>query len=199
MSDIICITNRRLCKEDFLLRIKKIAAARPAAIILREKDLSPSEYGELAESVIKICKEYHTDCILHSFYGIAVKLGISAIHMPLPALKNLSEKERKAFTVLGASCHSKEDAVCAEKLGCTYVTAGHVFETDCKRGLPARGIEFLREVCGSVSIPVYAIGGINQSNFKLALEAGAKGVCVMSGGMTCRVPQEYFESFGTDS
>ena len=40
MSDIIVITNRSLCREDFLTRIEKIALARPAAIVLREKDMN---------------------------------------------------------------------------------------------------------------------------------------------------------------
>jgi thiamine-phosphate pyrophosphorylase len=40
MSDIVCITNRKLCKEEFLERIEEIAKAKPFGIILREKDLS---------------------------------------------------------------------------------------------------------------------------------------------------------------
>ena len=40
MSDILCVTNRSLCREDFSCRIEALAAAHPAGIILREKDLS---------------------------------------------------------------------------------------------------------------------------------------------------------------
>ena len=46
MSDILCVTNRALCKEDFLQRVEKIAANHPKGIILREKDLSEEEYKE---------------------------------------------------------------------------------------------------------------------------------------------------------
>ena len=48
-SDILCITNRKLCKDDFLKRIQIIAAAQPKAIVLREKDLSEEAYTILAE------------------------------------------------------------------------------------------------------------------------------------------------------
>lgn len=48
----------------------------------------------------------------------------------------------------------------AEQLGASYLTAGHIYATDCKRGLPPRGLGFLKEVCREVSIPVYGIGGI---------------------------------------
>ena len=65
------------------------------------------------------------------------------------------------FKVIGTSVHSVEDAIKAEQLGATYMTAGHIFATDCKKGLPPRGLDFLKNVCDTVQIPVYAIGGIN--------------------------------------
>ena len=185
MSDILCITNRLLCKEDFLTRIEKIAAANPSAIVLREKDLSEEEYKKLSGQVLEICKQYKTQCILHSFAGVASQLNCDVIHLPLNILSTLSDKEKEKFNTLGASCHSVDDAKFAEKLGCTYITAGHVFDTDCKKGLPGRGLEFLKNVCESVSIPVYAIGGINSGNIGQVRSAGAKGACVMSGIMQC--------------
>ena len=65
--------------------------------------------------------------------------------------------------------------------------AGHIYATDCKKGLPPRGLEFLEEICRSVSLPVYAIGGIrlDRKQIEKTLAAGARGVCVMSGAMTC--------------
>ena len=76
-----------------------------------------------------------------------------------------------------------EDALEAQALGCTYITAGHVFETDCKKGLPGRGLEFLCKVCNAVDIPVYGIGGIDYDNIALVLNAGANGACLMSSLM----------------
>ena len=191
MSDILCITNRRLCEEDFLTRMEKTAAAHPKGIILREKDLSEAEYGKLAENVIAICERYNTPCILHTFAAVAERLDCRFLHLPLPILRTLSEEEKARFTVLGASCHSPEDAVEAEKLGCTYVTAGHVFDTDCKKGLPGRGLEFLQRVCESVAIPVYAIGGISPENIAEVRKCGAAGACVMSGAMRCEDVEKY--------
>lgn len=195
MSDILCVTNRRLCKQDFLVHIEKIAATHPKAIILREKDLTTEAYTSLAESLIEICKRQHTPCILHNFTDVAEVLNWTAIHMPLHKLRSLSDAERKLFTILGASCHSVEEAKEAEKLGCTYITAGHVFDTDCKKGLPGRGISFLQQVCKSISIPVYAIGGIGPENISDVLGVGAKGACVMSGLMMCGNPEKYLAAF----
>lgn len=195
MSNVLVITNRKLCKEDFFGRIEALAAAGPKGIILREKDLPEAEYLELARQTAEICDRYQTPCVLHSFPGIALELGVKRLHLPLPILRNLSPDERAYFTVLGASCHSAEDAREAEALGCTYITAGHVFDTDCKKGLPGRGLEFLKQVCESVKIPVYAIGGIAPENYKEVMAAGATGVCVMSGAMVCEAPGRYLQPF----
>ena len=185
MSDILCITNRLLCKEDFLTRIEKIAGAHPAGIVLREKDLKEDEYRKTAVKVLEICQRHKTPCILHSFPDIALQLDCLAIHLPLSVLRSLTDKEKERFNVIGASCHSEEEAKEAEKLGCTYITVGHIFETDCKKGLPGRGLDLLKNICQSVCVPVYAIGGISAENIEQVRTAGAKGACVMSGIMTC--------------
>ena len=153
MSDILCVTNRSLCKEDFLVRIEKIAKTEAAGIILREKDLSEEEYQALAEKVLTICQRQKMQCILHTYTNVARKLACNAIHLPMPILRTLSKEERDAFQILGASCHSLEEAVEAEKLGCTYITAGHIYETDCKKGLPGRGIGFLKKICENMKSP----------------------------------------------
>lgn len=79
-----------------------------------------------------------------------------------------------------------EEAIEAQKIGATYISAGHIFATDCKKDLPPRGLEFLKEVCNSVTIPVYAIGGIKLSDVQMdeIIKCGAKGGCIMSGMMS---------------
>ena len=140
MSDILCVTNRALCGEDFLLRLERIAAAKPAGIILREKDLSEADYKDLAARVLDLCKAQQVPCILHTFVDAALDLGADAIHLPLPVLRAMPDGKKAQFSILGASCHSVEDALEAQALGCTYLTAGHIFATDCKQGLTRTGL-----------------------------------------------------------
>ena len=195
MCDILCVTNRALCREDFPARLEALAKARPAGIVLREKDLSPAEYEALAHEALAICERHGVPCILHSFPDVAIKLGAKNLHMPLPLLRQMEPEARAGFSLLGASCHGPAEAVEAQALGCTYITAGHVFDTDCKKGLPGRGLDFLREVCSRVTIPVYAIGGVSQENIAAVRQAGAAGACVMSGAMTCPDPATYLAGF----
>jgi thiamine-phosphate pyrophosphorylase len=71
----------------------------------------------------------------------------------------------------------------AQRLGCSYLVAGNIYETDCKQGLPGRGLDFLQAACQASALPVYAIGGITPARLAAVLAAGAAGACVMSGLM----------------
>ena len=181
MSDnfdkIICVTNRKLCPIPLDEQLELLAKKGISRVILREKDLPEEEYAALAKRVLGVPK---IELFSHNFPSVAQELSVKKIHLPLA---KLTQEICAEFETVGASVHSVEEAVLAEKLGAAYVTAGHIFATDCKKGVPPRGLEFLENVCKSVKIPVYAIGGITRENMRLALETGAAGVCVMSGLM----------------
>lgn len=179
----ICVTNRKLVQGDFLEQLSRALEKKPYAMILREKDLSEGEYERLAEKVMRLCENSETRLILHSFPGVAKRLKVDSLHMPLGAFLKMSREDKTFFRYLGVSTHSVEDAILAEQQGAAFITAGHVFATDCKKGLPPRGLAFLHEVCEAVSIPVYAIGGITEENMSSCVEQGAAGACMMSGYM----------------
>ena len=191
--NIICVTNRSLCEGEFLKKIEDVASSGVKAMILREKDTGAEEYRILAEKFVGICRKYKVEAVLHSFADVAVGLGVPAIHLSLEAFRNLDEERKKRFEKIGVSCHSVDDTLEAERLGAVYITFGHVFATDCKKGLEPRGIEALRKVCEAVKIPVYAIGGINCENIGLVFKNGASGACVMSGFMKCESVNDFMK------
>lgn len=176
----ICVTNRRLCRGSFSAQLERIAAGGTAdAILLREKDLSEKEYYVLAKKVMKICEDSGLPCILHTFHRAAAELGCRRIHLPLGILG----EQKPCFDRIGTSVHSVQQAKQAVSLGAGVLIAGHVFETDCKRGLPGRGTSFIQEVSLASGLPVYGIGGIDAENAGDVVKAGASGVCIMSGFM----------------
>ncbi len=182
MCDLIAVTNRHLCKGDFLDRIRLLVDCRVPKILLREKDLLPEAYEELSHKVLEICSATDTKCILHNYVDAALHEKADAIHLPLQTA--LTEKEKlTAFSHLGISTHSIEQVRKAEDIGAAYVTYGHVFATDCKKDVPPRGLASLAEITAQTELPVYAIGGIHIENVRSALAAGAKGVCIMSTAM----------------
>lgn len=188
---LLAVTNRHLSVHPYPEQITRICQTHPKGLILREKDLEAESYLALAAQVLDICHKYDVPCILHTFWKEAIALGCTSIHLPLPLLRRLSEKgilsspEFASFTVLGTSVHSVAEAREAEYLGVTYLTAGHIYVTDCKKGLAPRGLHFLQEVCKSVSVPVYGIGGIkfDPVQWQELQSSGATGGCIMSGMM----------------
>ncbi len=180
----ICVTNRLLCQEDFLLRLSLILQNHPQAVLLREKDLTASEYEALAAVCQKICLRHKVPLIIHGHPSIARKLRIKMLHLPLSQFLE-QHVQLTDFPQIGVSVHSVEEAVQAEKLGAGYLIAGHIFPTACKALLPARGLSFLQNVCQAVHIPVYAIGGILPEHFDLLQATGAAGCCLMSSLMIC--------------
>lgn len=193
MCKIICITNRSLVKGEFYAQLEKVAKAKIDAMILREKDLPEAEYEKLAREVRVLCEKQEIPLILHTYAEIAKRTGIKKIHLPYQSLLSMTEKNKGEFDEIGASIHAIEEAVEAERSGATYLTAGHIFATDCKPGLEPRGLEFLQKVCHAVKIPVYAIGGITPQNAALCCRAGAAGVCMMSSLMQEEEPDRYLE------
>ena len=168
----IAITNRRLCKDNYFMQIEKVASHKPYAILLREKDLDFDKYLTLSIEANQICAAYGVPLISHTH---AVP-GVHNLHVPF-ALAN--EALARKFS-LSVSVHSLEEARVAEAMGAQFVIAGHIFATGSKPGIPPRGLDFLREICESIHIPVFAIGGITVNNAQQCLDAGAAGICRMS-------------------
>ena len=194
MYKSICITNRHLVKGDFLRQLQTVLHRQCDEIILREKDLSEEEYETLARQVLSITKNSPVSCTLHTYVDVAIRLGVPSIHLPFSMLESMTAKQKQSFTSIGVSVHSTAEADTAWKAGATYLIAGHIFTTDCKKDVPPRGLDFLKEVCGCVPIPVYAIGGICKTNIPDCIHAGAAGICMMSDYM---IPESKGHTFHT--
>ena len=194
------ITNRKLCENENLEKqIEKIFSAYKRKIILedfevvaltlREKDLYKNEYLKLVEKIYPICQKYRIDLILHQNYDLNLdkKYKIEGIHLSYDNFKSLNKNIRegliKKYKRIGISIHSIDEAKEVENLGATYVVAGHIFETDCKKDLEPRGLNFIKELSSILTIPIFAIGGINEENSNLVLNSGTFGVCMMSSLM----------------
>lgn len=188
MCKLIAITNRKLCKGDFLEQIDLLCKAGVDQIVLREKDLSEEAYLSLAKDVKEVCDTYQTPLFLHKFLHCYEKLPTAGIHLSVPDLVQYTE-EIKGIPHIGVSTHSMEQVAVAKECGADYVFFGHVFETACKEGVPPRGVLQLEAICKGTSLPVYAIGGICGENISEVIKAGAKGACVMSFGMQAEEKQ----------
>lgn len=186
---MIVVTNSILCKDNFFRRVEQITKGKPEAIMLREKNMDKEEFKRTALKCKEICQEYKVDFIINHQVETAKELQVKRIHLSLWELNSLG-KRPEGFSRVGVSVHCEEEAVKAAGLGADYLVAGHIFATDCKKGLEPRGLEFLENICKKTDIPVYAIGGIKKEYLSHVYHRKAAGICIMSELMQVEEPQK---------
>jgi thiamine-phosphate pyrophosphorylase len=190
---IIAVTDRKNSLRPFLEQLEVVADAGPDMIILREKDLTQSEYLELAKKCNRICEDHDITFCINRFTDIASELGAGVVQIPYNTFAERGGYVGRESVLV--SVHSALEAREAEKMGANAVIYGNVFETSCKPGLPAKGLDLLKEVSDSVLVPVFGIGGINEKNIIDIAKTGADGVCIMSGFMRASDPEILIKAY----
>jgi thiamine-phosphate pyrophosphorylase len=165
--------------------IRRAAAAGTDWIQIREKDLEARALVGIVRRAAVETRGTSARLIINERLDVAVATGAAGVHLgetslPVEDVIQWRRSTGRAGFQIGASCHSPESALAAEHNGADYVFFGPVFATPSKIefGRP-QGVERLREVCGTVRIPVLAIGGITTVNSGACLAAGAAGVAAI--------------------
>ena len=188
---IISVTDRKNCIRPLEEQVELICKAGVDMVVLREKDMPPEDYLALADSIRRICARYETEFCINGFTDIARDLGVGTAWVSFPSI---TESGRLDFPKVGVSVHSVGEVDVAENLGAGFIIFGNVFETSCKPGKPAAGLEELSRICCKSDVPVYAIGGMCPENASAASDAGAAGICMMSGLMAAPDPAAVIEA-----
>lgn len=192
-KNVISITNRKLCNNDFLTQLEKISKSGVESIYLREKDLSSNDYKVLAEKCLNICSRNNVKLFIVQYIDLAKNLKCDNLHLSYKDFVSNYEI-LKDFKNISVSVHNIGEAVKSQELGATRLITGHIFATDCKKGVAPRGLIYLKTICTSVNIPVYAIGGITPDNVDRTIRCGATGVCIMSSLMQTDNPNLLIEN-----
>ena len=97
------------------------------------------------------------------------------------------DRAREEGIPFGISVTTRREGAVAEFAGAAYLGAGPIWRTPSKPDAASPiGIDGLRDVCLSVSIPVVAIGGVDASNAAECIAAGAAGVAVVRAASDMR-------------
>jgi thiamine-phosphate pyrophosphorylase len=162
------------------------------AVQLREKDLETKKLFDLAEKARELCARYHAAFFINDRIDIARAVdadGVQLARMSLPieTARELLGPDR----MIGVSTHSLEEARDAEHRGADFVLFGPVFFTPSKAvfGLP-QGLLSLKKIVENIVLPVYAIGGIKPQNVREVMDAGSRGVSLISAVMAAVDPKE---------
>jgi thiamine-phosphate pyrophosphorylase len=148
----------------------------------RDKAASTRTMIEEAAELCGICRAAGVPFIVNDRVDVALAVNADGVHvgqddMPARLARELIGKGK----ILGVSAGNLEEARRALSDGADYIGASPIFSTPTKPDAPSpMGLEGLRSIAASLSIPVVAIGGINEGNAESMLRCGAAGVAVVS-------------------
>ncbi len=155
-------------------------------IQLRAKQSSPEEIRRLAEKILPITKKAGVALVINDYADIAQEIGAEFCHLGQEDFFDKGHQHVDEFKIkkprlkIGLSSHSPEQAQRAVKAGADYIAVGPVYATGTKPQAKPVTLEYVRWAAANVTVPWFAIGGINLQNVDDVLAAGARRICVVS-------------------
>lgn len=182
------VTDRGILKgRDLVKSVEQAIRGGVSLVQLREKTISSLDFYNLAMKLKEITHYYQVPLIINDRLDIALATDADGLHigqddLPLEVARNLLGKNK----LLGYSVANLEEAQRGVRGGADYLGAGPVFPTGSKAdAVSPIGLNNLREIRESVSLPVVAIGGIGLSNLRDIKDTGIKGASLISGILGC--------------
>lgn len=180
---LYAITDRSWLKEGESLTdvCREVLDNGATFLQIREKDLDKENFEKEAAELKKLCEKYRVPFVVNDNVQIALDIDADGVHVGQSDIKGRDIRSLIGpDKILGISAGTAEEAVAAEKAGADYIGVGAVFGTSTKKDARNLSIEKLREICGAVSIPAVAIGGISRENVRELDGSGASGIAVIS-------------------
>lgn len=175
---------------EFESKIRSAVEGGCTMVQLREKNINSYLMYQRALSIKKITDEYHIPLIINDRLDIMLAVGADGVHLgqqdiPVKIVRRLIGKDK----IIGVSAHCPEEAEKAERDGADYLGVGAIFPTETKKDIIITPVDVLREIKETVSVPVVAIGGINQNNINTLKGSHVDGVAVISAIMKSKDPK----------
>ncbi|SJZ41610.1 thiamine-phosphate pyrophosphorylase [Trichlorobacter thiogenes] len=190
------VTDRSLSQGRSLVEVVAEAVAGGVTCVqLREKTCSTRQFLDEALALKALLQPLRVSLIINDRVDIAMAVGADGVHlgqsdMPISHARHLLGPD----CLIGISAESVQDALAAEQQGADYIGISPVFSTPTKTDTaPALGLNGIRQIRELVRIPLVGIGGINLTNARQVIAAGADGVAVVSAIMAAESPRQAAE------
>jgi len=143
---------------------------------LRLKKISTLNLIKIAKKIKKITKKNKVKFLINDNPFVAKTIDADGCHIGQKDLDYItSRKVLGKKKIIGVTCHnSKKLALNAKKIGANYIAFGAFFKSSTKKTKYNANLALLRWSKKKINIPIVAIGGINNSNYKKVLSNGAK-------------------------
>ncbi|MDF3821384.1 thiamine phosphate synthase [Leptospira sp. 96542] len=178
------VTDSGLCLHHSLEDVVRLSALGGVKLVqLREKDKNTREFLELAKKLIEVLRPFHVPLIINDRLDITLISGADGIHL---GQSDLPHTEARRFLgqnkIIGLSIEKKDDLINLENADALdYLGVSPVFSTPTKTDTKTPwGLDGLRWARRNTKLPLVAIGGINESNAKEVIQAGADSIAVVS-------------------
>jgi thiamine-phosphate pyrophosphorylase len=160
------------------LETARIAVEGGATVVQwRLKGVPTVDVVERGRSTRSLCARHGVTFVVNDDLEAALMLGADGVHLGRD--DDGADRAKENGLVLGLSAASVDEARAADGQ-VDYIGAGPVWATPSKSDAdPPIGLAGLRQICASVSKPVVAIGGIDETNAADCIRAGAAGVAVI--------------------
>jgi thiamine-phosphate pyrophosphorylase len=147
---------------------------------LRDKGLADEDLVAAAESFRKACDAHRALFVLNDRPDLVEACGADGVHVGQADAAAPEARSRVgAERLVGVSVSSGEQMRAAEDAGADYAGVQTIYATPTKPEERAEGIELVREAAATLTIPWFAIGGIELGNVAEVAAAGARGVAVV--------------------
>jgi len=183
MRGLYLVTDRDLCGEKSLEDVIEGAVKGGVSFVqLREKEISTRDFIGEARSIRKILEPYKVPLIINDRVDVAVACGAEGVHIGQEDMPyEVARKFMGPKAIIGLSVETWEDVVASQKLDVSYIGVSPVFATPTKTDTKGVwGLEGLARIKAFSRHPLVAIGGINESNVRDVVKAGADCVAVVS-------------------
>jgi thiamine-phosphate pyrophosphorylase len=195
MHGLYLVTDRDLCGRLSLEEVVLQAAkAGVACVQLREKNIATRDFIEEARRIKEILTPYKIPLIINDRIDVALAVEADGVHVGQSDMPySMARKLMGPRSIVGLSVETWEDVEVAEKLDADYLGVSPVFETPTKTDTKGSwGLEGLSKIRAYSRHPLVAIGGLNASNAKDAVMAGADSIAVVSA--ICSAPDPFIAS-----
>jgi thiamine-phosphate pyrophosphorylase len=155
-------------------------------IQIRAKESTPDEIRRMTQAVLPVTRRAGVGLVINDYLDIARDLGAEFCHLGQEDFFDAGYHQVSQLSALnpqlkiGLSSHSPEQAKRALAAGPDYIAAGPVYATGTKPGAKPATLDYIRWVAENVTLPWFAIGGINLQTLDAVLAAGATRICVVS-------------------
>ena len=155
-------------------------------IQLRAKNSSPDEIRRLAERIQPVIRRANAGLVINDHLDIAKTIGADICHLGQEDFfdaghTHASElKTENSKLKIGLSTHAPAQAQRALDAGADYVAIGPIYATGTKPTAKPVTLEYVRWAATNITVPWFAIGGVNLQTIDAVLAAGAKRICVVS-------------------